>query len=156
MNDENQPEKITANSIESNSDSKKFPDSTVELEVVPMPVKKPGTSAFQEKNTPKGKSNRGLFVGSIIVIVAVAIGGVVISINSRSTSKTATASTKLAQVSITATAFVPSNIQVKPGTMITWTDTDTNQHQVASDPYPSDNALPGLNGPLLSKNDSYS
>jgi plastocyanin len=62
-----------------------------------------------------------------------------------------------AQVAITNAGFVPATISVKVGQSVVWTDTDTAQHLVASDPYPSDNAVAGFDSQTnLSTNDHYS
>jgi plastocyanin len=50
-----------------------------------------------------------------------------------------------AEVDITATGFLPATITVKPGQDVEWVNKDANPHLVASDPYPTDNKLPGLN-----------
>lgn len=61
-----------------------------------------------------------------------------------------------AQVSIAKNGFVPQTIQVKKGQSITWTNTDKNPHQVASDPHPTHTNLPGFDGQeALATNDSF-
>jgi plastocyanin len=61
------------------------------------------------------------------------------------------------QVNITNNGFVPATISVKVGQAVTWLNSDTAPHVVASDPYPTDNALAGFDsGQSLSVNDHYS
>jgi plastocyanin len=61
------------------------------------------------------------------------------------------------EVSITPTGFVPATVSIKVGQAVTWTNTDTAPHIVASDPYPTDTTLSGLNSQQdLSTNDRYS
>jgi plastocyanin len=50
-----------------------------------------------------------------------------------------------ATVEITRDGFVPQTIKVKKGQTIVWVNADTAPHQVASDPYPTNEALPILN-----------
>ena len=49
--------------------------------------------------------------------------------------------------------FAPSIIKVKKGTKVTWINQDSVEHNVVSD---SDSPQKGLNGPLLSRGESYS
>ena len=63
----------------------------------------------------------------------------------------------LASVSLTANGFVPQTITIKPGGSITFTNTDSSPHQVAADPYPKNNSIPGFDSTkLLQANDAYS
>ncbi len=64
--------------------------------------------------------------------------------------------TGTAVVTITNNGFIPATISVKKGTKITWTNTDTKLHQVASNPYPKDDGLKGLKSEILNNNQSYS
>jgi len=61
-----------------------------------------------------------------------------------------------AVVEITANGFSPQTVRVKPGQSITWVNEDAEPHQIASDPFPSNDALPSLNSdePLV-KHDSF-
>jgi plastocyanin len=62
-----------------------------------------------------------------------------------------------AEVAINSDSFTPKTIYVKAGTQLTWTNNDTKPHQVAADPYPKNNSIPGFNNDLpLSSGDSYS
>lgn len=49
-----------------------------------------------------------------------------------------------ATVTITKTGFVPATIKIKKGQQVTWTNTDTKDHQVSADPHPSHSSLPNL------------
>ncbi len=61
-----------------------------------------------------------------------------------------------ATVEITADGFVPATIRVDKGTEITWVNKDKSSHQVASDPHPAHDGLPGLDSQTpLAKNESY-
>src|SRR5215218_402122 len=52
-------------------------------------------------------------------------------------------------VSITRTGFVPGNLTVKQGDVVTWTNADTQTHQVASQ-------NPPFASPILSPNQTFS
>lgn len=79
----------------------------------------------------------------LLLVVIIAIVG-----HKRHTSTKTTFGTQVvqpAQVTITSSGFMPATIRVKVGQAVIWTNNDTQGHQVASDPYPTDNTLPGLN-----------
>lgn len=61
------------------------------------------------------------------------------------------------QISITDKGFNPATITIKVGQAVTWTNDGKKQHQIASDPHPTDDALADLNddAPLLT-GDSFS
>lgn len=63
-----------------------------------------------------------------------------------------------ASVSVAGSGFVPQILSVKPGTVVTWTNNDTGAgHQVAADPYPKNNSIPGFDSTVvLQEGDSYS
>lgn len=100
----------------------------------------------------------------LVFVLVVAAVGIYHVANRRTTSSppasraalTTAASQAPSQVDITSAGFVPSTISVNVGQAVVWTNQDTAAHTVASDPYPSDNALPSLNSvQKLSTNDSY-
>ena len=60
-------------------------------------------------------------------------------------------------VSITGQGFNPTAISVKAGAVVTWTNNDGQPHEVAADPYPKNNSIPGFDSTVvLQTNDSYS
>jgi len=62
-----------------------------------------------------------------------------------------------ASVNINNTGFFPAEITINRGTQVTWTNLDSKSHQVAADPYPKNNSIPGFNNlALLQTNDTYS
>lgn len=99
-------------------------------------------------------------VMAVLLLLIVAVGVYSLSSNNKSLSTTGTASLAAlspAQVSITSSGFVPAVISVKVGQAVTWTNADASTHLVASDPYPTDNALAGFDShQALSTNDHYS
>ena len=85
----------------------------------------------------------------VLVLLVIGVGAYTLSLgNNTSSNKGSTAALLAAapgQVSITSSSFIPATITVKVGQAVTWTNTDNASHTVASDPYPSDNTLAGLN-----------
>lgn len=60
------------------------------------------------------------------------------------------------QITITSQLFEPQIITVKKGTMVTWTNTDSVGHWLASDPYPIHTGLSGFDsGQAVSAGGSY-
>ncbi len=63
---------------------------------------------------------------------------------------------EVANVQITANGFVPATIQVKAGTQVKWTNNDTAQHRVISDPHLKHDMLPELDSQEpLDPNDTF-
>jgi plastocyanin len=62
---------------------------------------------------------------------------------------------RVAVVRITKAGFVPSTLSVKRGTKVTWTNTDGNLHQVASNPFPKDTGLVSLKSEILNNDQTY-
>lgn len=48
------------------------------------------------------------------------------------------------EINITKDGFVPSAIIISKGTKVTWVNTDTGPHRIASNPYPDHTELPSL------------
>ena len=90
----------------------------------------------------KPKSGATRLVLGIILIAIIAIG-VALLVHHKPNSLT-NSSNPPAYVSITSNGFDPATITIKPNKAVVWTNNDTKAHQVASDPYPSDNALAGF------------
>jgi plastocyanin len=61
-----------------------------------------------------------------------------------------------AQVEITKGSFSPATLKIAKGDIVVWTNKDTSPHQVASDPYPSNDTVPGLLSDPLAANESFS
>lgn len=69
----------------------------------------------------------------------------------------AASQTYQANIVIAQTGFTPATLAIKPGTQVTWTNTDSDAHQVAADPYPKNNSIPGFDSTqTLLAGDSYS
>lgn len=80
----------------------------------------------------------------VLILVAAVIVIVVVTIISNHKSTT-NALGAPAQVQITATGFNPSTVTISPNQGVVWTNTTSSaSHEVASDPYPTDNGLAGF------------
>lgn len=109
---------------------------------------------------PSSSSSRkvpGLIIVLLLLVIGVGAFTLSSGSNNPSSSTASLLATKPGQVSVTDAGFVPATITVKVGQAITWTNTDNSAHTVASDPYPSDNTLAGLNSAqsLTAANDHY-
>ena len=59
-------------------------------------------------------------------------------------------------VEITSNGAIPSTITVKKGTQVTFVNKDSSLHWIASDPHPSNDALPGFDSEEgLAEGDSF-
>jgi len=101
-----------------------------------------------------------LFAGIFLLIGLVFV--VMIALKSATVSKPTKASDEVAQlqagkVAITSSGFVPATITIKAGDTVTWTNQDSSQHQVATDPYPTEDALAGFKAEIpTAQNLTYS
>jgi plastocyanin len=63
---------------------------------------------------------------------------------------------QLAEVSISADGVVPETITVKKGQTVVWKNNDKKDHQIAADPYPTNESLPELGkGEVLKPGDTF-
>jgi plastocyanin len=61
------------------------------------------------------------------------------------------------KVTISSAGFVPHAVTIKAGSQITWKNTDSKPHQVAADPYPKNDSIPGFDSTkILQTGDGYS
>lgn len=108
-----------------------------------------------------------LLIGLVVVFIA---GGVALAINSKgedemagmeshnsgngqaSSSSDQSAAVSTTQVEIKDYAFGPATIKVKVGDTVTWTNQDSDRHDVVDD----DSSADGPKSDLLSKGESYS
>ena len=100
-----------------------------------------------------------LIVGFLIILGIVLVVLYLNPIQQNPTQPPTTAAAKLTTVtvSITKDGLLPLSLNIKKNTLVTWTNNDTVVHQIASDPYPADNALQEFGkGKALSTNESFS
>lgn len=109
----------------------------------------PPTSDFPEQVHERQKQSRSYaIVASVIFVIAVLAVSIYYA--------TSPDRSKKAQVAIDSSQFVPATLTVSPGTYVTWTNDDSQVHQVAADPFPKDNSISGFNSQVsLQNHDSY-
>jgi plastocyanin len=112
----------------------------------------------QQPATPSTNNRVMVIIGLILLLLVVCVGAYyAFHSSNKTTNVTSMKKIVPAQVSITSTGFVPASISVNVGQAVTWTNNDSSPHIVASDPYPTDNALAGFNAKQnMSRNDSFS
>ena len=100
-----------------------------------------------QPTTSKSKNNKRQNKIVALVVAGLLILGVALYLGlsqGKSTTGISTASNRVAKVQITADGFVPAAIQINAGDSVQWVNTDTSAHQVATDPYPTEDGLPGF------------
>lgn len=60
-----------------------------------------------------------------------------------------------ATITINKEGFTPATITIKAGTNVTWANTDSAEHAIASDPHPTHTGLKGLESITLNKGGTY-
>lgn len=115
------------------------------------------TTAHKTGSTKAGGFPFPKVLLAIVAIFAVLLGIAAMTRNSNKTNTQVHATVQTAQVYVTKSGFIPAIINIKVGTSLTWTNQDSKVHQVAADPYPKNDSIPGLNSTvILNKGDSYS
>jgi plastocyanin len=101
------------------------------------------------------RQSRIYAVSTTLIILSIALA--ITSIINHNSNKASVLSADSAVVQITPTGFVPETLKIKPGTTVIWKNSDTIMHQIASNPYPLNNSVPGLlsNGLLTDQSYSY-
>ncbi len=112
----------------------------------------------KSQTSPSSKSGMPKLLMGFVIIMVILIGIFALTRSTKNNNPSAKSiALTSATVYITRAGFSPSSIQIKKGTTITWTNQDNKVHQVAADPYPKNNSIPGLNSTVvLNKHDSYS
>lgn len=80
----------------------------------------------------------------VVLLATMAIYQAVHKQTPKPTSTTNVAKPSQAAVSVTDSGFSPASITIKAGTQLTWTNNGKSSHQVAADPYPANNSIPGF------------
>ena len=94
-----------------------------------------------------------LAAASFVIFFAAVIG---VTLLADHHGKSSQSKSETATVAITDHGFQPATLTVREGTKITWTNSGVHLHQVASNPFPTDNGLPGLNSEILNNAQTYS
>jgi plastocyanin len=93
----------------------------------------------------------------VVLLMAIGILLIVIALKPAKTTTTNPKQVPIAVIEINNSGFVPSTIQVKPGTKVVWVNKDVAPHQIAADPYPTHETLPALVAPkAMGQNQTYS
>lgn len=107
-------------------------------------------------------SKKTLIILILVAIEVILIAGAYSLGTRQKSSSTQEAPTSLAEkikgtavVSVTNKGFIPGTITVSKGTLITFTNKDSKQHRVSSDPHPTHTNLKGFDSPNLKKGESY-
>ena len=131
------------------------PTSTPDL-MSPLPAPPPPPPA------PKKRHGLGrIFLAILLILVLLSIGVVVyksiFKSKTDSPEETQTLVTNEALITVTNDGFDPATITIAKGTQITWTNGATEPHQVAADPYPKNDSIPGFDSTIiLQQDESYS
>lgn len=96
----------------------------------------PKTVQMQDNRSAKRPKNKLLTILTLVVVVLVAASTLLIANRNSSHSQQSTL-----QVNITNNSFDPATITIKAGSTVTWVNTDTAPHRVASNPFPENNGL---------------
>jgi len=102
--------------------------------------------------SPKATIN----TGNSSVTVNVPVNSIINAVNSSSTGDFSTSTNTSVQakiVTITAAGVSPKTLTVTAGTVVTFVNTDTISHQIASDPHPAHGGLSGFDN--TSSSQSY-
>lgn len=123
----------------------------------------PATNQASAPSTDSGKNNSTYRAMSMVLVVLVSITLVALIYsaathkNTKQATTSALSSLQPAQVAIKRTGFSPTTVTIKAGQSVTWTNRDKVAHKVNSDPYPTDDTLPGLNSKIkLVPNSTFS
>ncbi|QQS19892.1 cupredoxin domain-containing protein [Candidatus Saccharibacteria bacterium] len=117
------------------------------------------TPSMPETTPTKTKASKRIVV-LVVTALALLTGAGYATLQHRSSNQTETVSTatrKIAtNVSVNSEGFSPATLTIKRGQSVIWENTDDQPHQIASDPYPQADGLPGLtaDGPILT-NETY-
>ncbi len=110
---------------------------------------------------PKMRFSRlrlGLILLALLVVAAGVWGGIrKVDTDNDNADDTTEVAAESALVSVNDKAFEPATVKIKVGQGVTWTNDGKKNHQIASDPHPTDDALPELNDDIpLEPGDSFS
>jgi plastocyanin len=103
------------------------------------------------KKTPRRKSRPLIVIAGFVVLFGAIAAVTALTIHIAREPQPP----RVAVVNMTKTSFEPATLSVKRGTKVIWTNTDSGLHQVASNPFPKDDGLPGLKSPILRQNQTY-
>lgn len=98
-----------------------------------------------------------LFISILVVVLVIAgVGAIIYHHYHHLTPVTSSGSSVPIEASITPTGFTPQTIEVNKGQSVVWTNYDSKEHTVSSNPYPIDNGLAGFKSQDLTQDQTYS
>lgn len=106
----------------------------------------------------QGQPRRSMRLLVILAVLVVVLLGVIwlVHAHRKSAAISIPKSPPSAAVAITSHGFVPTELLIKPGTVVTWTNNSASPYQIASNPYPSHSDLPGLYSKVIAPGSTYS
>lgn len=114
-----------------------------------QPTQQP--AAPQPTQAKGGKGKKITLIAVLVLAVAAVAGGIIWWLNQNQSD--ASLQQDAPSVSITADGYSPSTIKVKVGEEVTWTNTDSTQHEITADA----EAVPGFGSTeALNTGDTYS
>jgi plastocyanin len=91
------------------------------------------------------KNKKRSYIVALVLLLIVGLAAVLLTNrNSDSVDLQALEPVPTGAVSVTEEGFSPATIQIKKGESVTWTNVSGGVHQIASDPHPVHDNLPGL------------
>jgi len=121
------------------------------------PPSVPPTPPTTPTSSNRGRIFKGIFIAALILLLLLTAGAILydrfIKSDKDTAEETNTLITNEAQITITKDGFVPATVSVAKGTQITWTNTDTEPHQVAADPFPKNDSIPGFDSTIILQQD---
>jgi plastocyanin len=120
-------------------------------------LKKTTQNTKAARRWPLGLHHKPAWIVIGLVVLVLIIFGVMANHNHKSnTNKQSTDKLPGGQISISDSKFNPQTLSVKAGTQVTWINQSTRPHQVAADPYPKNDSIPGFDSNIvLRAGDSY-
>jgi len=119
------------------------------------PIVTPGAAVPGNNYSANQHKRKLMIAGTSLVLLLAIAAGVLINITSHQSNTTRTLSHTTVAVDITDSGFIPSDILVKPGTQVIWTNTSSSNQQIAANPYPTHTTLPALFSSTIPPHSTY-
>lgn len=124
-----------------------------------QPSQPPTQTSQPGKTDPMTGNKKRFFVATLLLLVL--LSAVLVIRDNNQTEQTTNQASQLAEQSVLITisneGFSPATVTIKKNQNVEWINVDDAQHQIASDPHPTDDSLESLNDDIpLEKDDSFS
>jgi plastocyanin len=116
------------------------------------PVDNSTGTAKMLKKYPKHHIAWGLIVALVLAMLA----GFLFQALQQKIISTTYGKGEAARVAITANGIEPKELKIKVGMKVNWTNTDKRPHQVAADPFPTNDSIPNFNSTIILQEDDQS